>query len=362
MSATAFPEKLSGFLRARLADLRAKHGENSPQYLGLARQYLKDPREDSEAPEQNLKHYEAGVTATAEAEGALPPGLERLYRRTLVIEPTFACMAYCRYCLRSNYPKHTLTEDQLIEVARYCGSDENRDYLNEVLITGGDPVIIPRRVELLLQALLEYAPNIRIIRLATRVPTQDPERIDEDALNLFRGKPSLRFELATQINHPVEFCDESIAALRAIRDLGVKIYSQNVLLKGVNDDLPTLVELYGTMREQDLEAHYLFHSIPLVGTHHFRTSLDRGIRLARALTSCGVISGRAKPMFAVMSDIGKITLYEGSVADRRQGRLLLRSHYRLADRLRWNPSWQLPASAVVDDEGYLCVWYLDGED
>ena len=362
MPNVAFPERLSGFLRRQLDGLRAQYGGDSAQYLGLARQYLRDPREDIEAPERNLKHYEAGVTEDGELGAPLPPGLERLYRRTLVIEPTFACLAHCRYCLRSNYPKHTLTEEQLIEVARYCGDDANRELLNEVLITGGDPLIVPHRVETLLQALAQYAPNIRIVRLGTRVPTQDPERIDDDVLRLFQDKPTMRFELATQVNHPTEFCDASLSAFQAVQALGVKVYSQNVLLKGVNDDLPTLLDLYSTMRNNDIEAHYLFHCIPLKGTHHLRTNLDRGIRLARELTSCGGISGRAKPMFAVMSDIGKITLYEGCILERRDGRLLLQSHYTLADRRAWNPSWQLPTSAEVGSDGFLRVWYVDGED
>jgi lysine 2,3-aminomutase len=286
--------------------------------------------------------------------------LERLYRRCLVIEPTLACIAHCRYCLRSMYPRHTLSEKELVEVARYCGGAANRDVLSEVLITGGDPLTIPRRVETLLDALIEHAPNVRVVRLATRVPTQDPGRIDDDTLRLFDGRPSLRFELATQINHPVEFFPESVAALHRVADLGVRIYAQNVLLKGVNDELSTLIELYDLMRQHGIEAHYLFHAVPLIGTHHLRTSLSRGFELASGLSSCGFVSGRAKPMFAAMTDIGKITLYEGCIVDRRGQEVLLQSHYRLAERVTWNPSWQLPANAEVDQEGRLRVWYLEG--
>jgi lysine 2,3-aminomutase len=360
MELPSFPEKLSRFLRSQLEQLGQQHGEDSPRYLGLARQYIKDPREDVDGSEQNLKHYEAGLTS--HDAGELPPGLERLYRRTLVIEPTLACISNCRYCLRSNYRKHTLTEKQLVEVAQYCGKPPVSEILNEVLITGGDPLLIPHRVAVLLDALEEHAPNIRIIRLASRIPSQDPERIDEDVLQLFRNRPRFRFELATQINHPVEFFPETVEAFRRIRSVGAKIYSQNVLLKGVNDDLATLTELYDTMRWNDIEAHYLFHSVPLIGTHHLRTSVARGVRLASALTSCGAISGRAKPMYAAMTDIGKITLYDGAMGERRDGRVLLQSNYKLEDRLTWNPSWQLPSTAEVDDDGYLRVWYLDGED
>jgi lysine 2,3-aminomutase len=356
-----FPQRLTRYLSEKLDWLRQQHGAESPNYLGLSRQYLKDPREDVLAAEVNLKHYEAELVV--EAEAGHHSGMERLYRRCLVIEPTMACLAHCRYCLRSNYGRYTLSEQQLLAIAKYCGSEVNRATLREVLITGGDPVTVPKRVEFLLEALIEFAPNVKIIRLATRVPTQCPERIDDEVLGLFKHKPSLRFELATQINHPVELAfPEPQAAFQRILEAGARVYSQNVLLKGINDDLATLVDLYDALRDNDIEAHYLFHAIPMLGTHHLRCSVEKGIRLASQLTSCGFISGRAKPMFAAMTDIGKITFYEGCVVRRQGERLLLQSHYRLEDRLRWNPSFQLPTSAEVDDSGHLRVWYIDGTD
>jgi lysine 2,3-aminomutase len=312
-------------------------------------------------PEDNIKHYEAEV-AFHKAEQK-HSGMERLYRRSIVIEPTMTCISHCRYCLRSNYPRYTLTEPQLVEIAKYCGNDENRDNLHEVLISGGDPLIIPKRIDFLLEALIEYAPNIKIARIATRIPTQDPERIDDDVLNIFQNKPSLRFELATQINHPVELSfDETRLAFSKILQLGVTIYSQNVLLKGINDNLPILIDLYDAMRENGIESHYLFHAIPMRGTHHFRTSVNKGIQLARELTNSGVISGRVKPMFAAMTDIGKITFYEGTIKENNKGYLLLQSGYRLQDRTAWNPTYAIPQSAKLDENGFLQVWYRDGED
>lgn len=354
-----FPEKITPFLRDKLEYLRSIYGKDSDRYKGLARQYLKSPEEGLESMEDSRKHYEAGVHVTS-SEGELP-GLERLYGKCLVIEPTLICLAHCRYCLRSNYNKHTLTERQLVEVAKYCGNEENAIHLNEVLITGGDPLIIPHRIEYLLNALLEHAPNIKLVRLATRITAQDPDRIDQNVIGLFKNKPSLRFELATQINHPVEFFPEVVEAFKKISELGVKIYSQNVLLKGVNDNIDTLVELYNRMRENNIEAHYLFHCVPLQGIHHMRTSVERGIKLAKELVCSGKISGRAKPMFAAMTDIGKITFYEDVIRDTENGRILLQSNYKYKDRISWNPSWHLPKSAEVDEDGYIRVWYVDGE-
>lgn len=355
-----FKERISPFLGEKLADLKWKHGEGSPQYRGLALQYVEDEREGQEGWEENLKHYEARIEVKDQA-GKLP-GLERLYRRTLVIELTLACAAHCRYCLRRNYAPHTLSEAQLIEVAGHCGAPEQRETLNEVLITGGDPLMTPRRLHFLIQALREYAPNIQTVRIGSRLMSQCPEKIDEAVFSIFRDRPGPRFELATQINHPVELFPEVCQIFGRFRELGVKIYAQNVLLKGVNDDIDTLVELYDRMRRCDIEPHYLFHCVPLKGIHYLRTSVSKGLKLVKELVAGGKVSGRVKPMYAAMTDIGKITFYEGVILGRREGRLLLQSSYRIEDRLAYNPSWQIPPTAEVDENGYLRVWYLDGSD
>jgi lysine 2,3-aminomutase len=360
MATDTFKEKITTFLQEKLANLESSYGKGSAVYKGLALQYMRSNMEDVETEECNLKHYEAGLEAQELSDGV--PGIERLYKKTIVIEPTLICLAHCRYCLRSNYKKHTLTEKQLIEIAKYCGNETNRINLNEILITGGDPLIVPQRIEVFLDALIEYAPNIKIIRIGTRVPGHDPRRIDESIIGIFKNKPTLRFELATQINHPIEFFPEVQEAFKKISDLGVKIYAQNVLLKGVNDNVDTLIELYNEMRENNIEAHYLFHCIPMIGIHHLRTSIEKGLDLIKELVCAGKISGRAKPMFAAMTDIGKITFYEGVIQKRKNGHVLLQSNYRYVDRLQWNPSWQLPKTAEIDKNGLLRVWYVDGED
>jgi len=360
MKTDEFKEKITPFLREKLASLESLYGKGAGAYQGLAIQYVRSSMEDVETEECNLKHYEAALEVHELSDSLA--GMERLYKRTIVVEPTLICLAHCRYCLRSNYDKHTLTEKQLIEIAKYCGSDVNHDHLNEILITGGDPLIVPQRLEVFLNALIEYAPNIKIIRIGSRVPGHDPKRIDDSITGLFKNKPTLRFELATQINHPVEFFTEVREAFKKISDLGVKIYAQNVLLKGVNDNVDTLIELYNTMRENNIEAHYLFHCIPMIGIHHLRTSIERGLELIRELVCSGKISGRAKPMFAAMTDIGKITFYEGVIKRRENGRVLLQSNYRYEDRMKWNPSWKLPKTAEIDEDGLLRVWYVDGED
>jgi lysine 2,3-aminomutase len=356
-----FIEKIPLYLKRKMNDILETKGESDGGYQALHLQYARTEAERLGASEANMKHYEAAMSDEQETVGLR--GVERLYRRCVVIETTMVCAAHCRYCLRANYDLFTLSEDELVATAKYLGSGSIKDEVHEVLITGGDPLIIPRKLDVLLEAIVEYAPNIKTARIATRLITQDPERIDNNVFNAFRKRPGLRLELATQINHPVEFFPEAVDRFRGFDEIGVKIYSQNVLLKGVNDELDTLVELYDGIRECNIEAHYLFHAIPLKGTHHLRPTVAKGIELARKLTASGYISGRAKPMFALMTEIGKITLYDGTVLGRNENnQILIQSGYSYAERMRWNPGYRLPQTAMVDENGVLRIWYLDGED
>ncbi len=88
--------------------------------------------------------------------------------------------------------------------------------------------------------------------------------------------------------------------------------------------------------------------------------MDKGLALAKSLTCSGHVSGRTKPMFAAMTDIGKITFYDGVILERREGKILLQSEYRIEERMAWNPSWEVPDTAEVDRQGKLRVWYQDG--
>jgi len=356
-----FPEQITPFLKEKLKKLRKRLGEKHPHYLALARQYIKSKLEEDISPETNLYHWKAGLISN---DSKSIKGIERLYRRTLVINLTKNCPAHCRYCLRQNYEPYTLSDNEIIEVSRYCGNKKLKKELNEVLITGGDPLIVPQKLNFLIESLIRYAPNISIIRVASRLPQQEPKMITKEILDIFKNKSKVRFEIATQINHPIELFPEVKECLIKLLKVVPKIYSQNVLLKGVNDNEKTLIELYDNLRSLGIEPYYLFHPAPIVGTHHFRPSVEKALKLIRGITNSGLFSGRAKPMLTLMTDIGKVTLYEGTIIryDRKTKRILIRSSYKINERLKWNPCYKLPASAKVDKDGYLQVWYLDGKD
>jgi lysine 2,3-aminomutase len=358
-----FKELISPFLRAKMIKAAEELGKDSSDYIALEKQYITNILEKNiDGSLEKPRHYQSGVKGYYDNKPLV--GLERLYKKTILIEPTTVCAAHCRWCVRGQYAVETMKKDNITNASKYIGSDERAIELDEVLITGGDPLMSVPLLEFTLQEIEKNAKNIKIIRIASRVPFHDPERINDKMLQVLSKFNKFRFELGTHINHPVEFWQESIDSLKKLQSIGFKIYNQNPLLKGVNDNFKTLSKLYLLLREHDIENHYLFHAVPLRGMAHHRTSVDKGLELISALSSCGEFSGRTKPKYCILSDIGKIVLYHDTIIkrDEKTNSILLKSGFNIEDRLKWNPSWKKPDTVEIDKDGFMNVWYLDGSD
>jgi lysine 2,3-aminomutase len=342
---------VSQYVRDLLDRAEAGHGEDSRTYGGIYNQYFRMPTTELGVA-RSERHYNAL--------GDLPAGVERLYRRVVVVDLLMACASECVFCIRGLYDPHTLNGVEVSQIVDYLARDQD---LAEVLITGGDPLIAPRRLAELIDGIATSAPNIQVIRIGTRLPVQDPFAVGDDTWEIFRRHANrFLFEIAIQVNHPFELQPEPIEVINRLSRSGVRIFSQNVLLKDVNDDIDTLIDLYDRLRTLRVIPHYLFHAVPMVGTDEFRTSVARGLELARQLTTCGYLSGMGKPMFSVMTAVGKVTLYEGSILSQHDGIITFRTSYRLEDRLRWNPGYRLPDGAGVNSLGTIDVQYVDGVD
>lgn len=354
-----FKSKVSPYLLDLIEKVKKENGESSKEYQALYNQYIYSPKEQEDQVEVNLKHYEAVVNNDEKL--GLPKGIERLYKRQLVIDITMVCAAHCRYCLRANYETMQLTKTEIDEIVYYCSKDDN---LKEILVTGGDPFMVQNLLKYLITELVNKADNIKIIRIGTRVPIQDPDKMDTDIYNFFNNYSKVvMFEVALQVNHSIELQEKSINIIKNLQKSGVKIYCQNVLLKNVNDDIDTLVELYDNLRYLGIEAHYLFHSIPMKGTSHLRTTVQKGLDLIQELTTIGKISGRVKPTYALMTYIGKVILYDGVIQKKDDnGYFHLKTFYTVDERRKWNPTYELPNDQAYEDEdNYIIAKYLDGE-
>ena len=356
-----FREKVTPYLWRLLERLETDFGPDSPEANAIRLQYVRSTQEAHVAESDRMRHYFA--SAHVHFEGSPLKGVERLYRRTILIQPTMACAAHCRWCLRGQYPISSLRDKDFVSFAKYCGSPEQRDDLREVLVTGGDPFLVPQRLLLIFAELKKHAPNIRIVRIGTRVPVQDPGRVNPELLAVLGSVSSFSVEIGTHVNHPIELTPEAREAYARLREAGCTIYAQMVLLKGVNDRFEALRDLLNELRYLGIETHYLFHCVPMRGMSHHRTSVERGLELIRRISSSGEVPGRAKPMYTLMTDLGKTTLYEGSILDsNNENELLIQTNYRASAIQRWNPSWKVPESAHEDENGTMRVWYPDGRD
>ncbi|GEM_PF-355393 len=350
-----YDERISAFLRKKINFARENKKEDVIRVLET--QFVFNKNESIISENEVTKHYDA--SADFVFEGAPLIGLERLYKRQMVVDITLKCAAHCRHCLRRNYDPFVLKMDDLTKIARFIGQSEITRDVREILVTGGDPFLVPKKLAHFLSELDKFAMNIETVRIASRVPIHQPDWINENILSVLKKEHSFRIEMATQINHSLELFPEVQEAYKKIRSCVSAIYNQTVLLKGINDTPNELIELFDNLRSLDIENHYLFHCVPIGGIDWLRTSLSETIALSNEILNSGKISGRGKPKIALMTDIGKIALNEGALLQRDKDLVLLRSNYLLQDRLKWNPSWRMPSSAIVENDGSLSVWYKD---
>jgi len=224
-------------------------------------------------------------------------GLVHRYPDRALLKLVNVCPVYCRFCFRREMvgpgKGDTMSEAELDAAFDYLAL---KSEIHELIITGGDPLIMSvRRLEDL-AARLENVASIKLVRWHTRVPVVDPDRVtDELAAALAPiGKSSW---LAVHANHPREFTQSTQVALGRLRDAGVNLVSQSVLLRGVNDNIETLSGLMYGFLEAGVKPYYLHHPDLAPGTSHWRLSIHDGLALVNALR--GRLSGLAQPHYVI---------------------------------------------------------------
>jgi lysine 2,3-aminomutase len=182
----------------------------------------------------------------------------------------------------------------------------------EVIVTGGDPLVLsPRRLKALMQALGAIA-HVQIIRFHSRVPVADPGRIDAALVDALAASGKTVY-LAVHANHPRELTPKALAATAALAAAGVTLVSQSVLLRGVNDDAAVLAELMRRFVENRIRPYYLHHPDLAPGTGHFRLSIEEGRAIVAELRAS--VSGLCMPAYVldIPGGHGKVQLSESPV-------------------------------------------------
>jgi lysine 2,3-aminomutase len=166
----------------------------------------------------------------------------------------------------------------------------------EVILSGGDPLVLPpRKIAEIVQALSSIE-HVRVLRIHTRMPVMDASRIDADMIRALRS-PRLTTYVVLHTNHILELTEEARNACARIVDDGIPMLAQTVLLRGVNDDAETLAALFRELVVLRVKPYYLHHGDLAVGTGHFRTTIAEGQTIMRELRQS--LSGIAQPTYVL---------------------------------------------------------------
>jgi lysine 2,3-aminomutase len=260
----------------------------------IARQFVPDPRELEATPEERADPI--GDDAHSPVEGIV-----HRYPDRVLLKLVHICPVYCRFCFRreSVGPGHRrwLSRAALVRALDYIRAHPQ---IWEVILTGGDPLVLsPRRLREVVRAL-ERIDHVKIVRVHTRVPVVAPGRITAElirAIKAPRNASSKATYVVLHANHPRELSARARAACARIIDAGIPMLSQSVLLRGVNDDPDTLAALMRTLVENRIKPYYLHHGDLAPGTGHLRTTIPQGQALVRALH--GRLSGLCQPTYVL---------------------------------------------------------------
>lgn len=278
----------------------------------IARQFVPDAAELVVRPEERADPI--GDHAHSPVEGIV-----HRYPDRVLLKAVHVCPVYCRFCFRREMvgPQGLGTLDP---AAMMVAFDYIRDHpeIWEVILTGGDPLVLsPRRLEEIMRELAAID-HVRIVRFHTRVPVVDPQRIDATLIAALKASGKTTF-IALHANHPREMTIEARAACGRLIDAGIVMISQSVLLKGVNDDACVLADLMKAFVETRIKPYYLHHPDLAPGTSHFRLTIEEGQKIVSLLR--GRISGLCQPAYIldIPGGHGKAVIGENSVRKTADG-------------------------------------------
>lgn len=224
------------------------------------------------------------------------PGLVHRYPDRVLFLMTDHCPVYCRYCTRSRLvggnASWSMTRANWQKAIDYIAA---RPAINDVLISGGDPLIYgDEKLEWLLSRLSQVE-HLDFVRIGTKIPVVLPQRITPDLCEML-GKYHPLF-ISVHVTHENELTPEAQQACERLAEAGIPLGSQTVLLKGVNDNADSLKRMFRRLLQMRVKPYYLLQCDPIEGSSHFRTPIKQGVEIMRALR--GRLSGYGIPRFII---------------------------------------------------------------
>ncbi|MDD3876107.1 MAG: radical SAM protein [Bacteroidales bacterium] len=293
--------------------------------------------------------------------------IERLYEDRIVLKLTSICPAHCRFCYRRAYVfgQNMNIKDKDVDMALELIRTNSE--IRSVLITGGFPILLGvKKLKDILSRIIEEK-SISQIYIALGRPIMNPFLITEELAEMIEGLNRLNNHVTiactVHINHYDELTSEVVNALNILTRKGISLWNQATLLKSINDDEVTLSKLFSELRRINVIPYYLIHAMPLKGASHFRTTIEKGTQLMKYLEQ---YSGHERPIFIVIPTVGKVQLVGNSKIEHKlinnKKYAILNTPYKADKFMEINNITELPENHVIDKEGFIVAYYLDGTD
>ncbi|GMQ78521.1 MAG: KamA family radical SAM protein [Anaerolineae bacterium] len=251
------------------------------------------------------------------------PGLVHRYPDRVLMLVTTQCASYCRYCTRSRIvgdPTQTFSRDEFDAQIEYI---ENTPQIRDVLLSGGDPMVLAPKLLDMILSRLRAIPHLEIIRIGSRVPVFLPMRVNDAFCSMISQYHPLWLNI--HVNHPKEITPELAAACDRLSRAGVPLGNQSVLLAGVNDSVHIQRKLVHELVKIRVRPYYLYQCDLVGGSGHFRTPVSKGIEIMEGLR--GHTSGYAVPTYVIDAPGGggKIPVGPNYLLAQAPGRVVLRN-------------------------------------
>ncbi|MGB9662402.1 MAG: glutamate 2,3-aminomutase [Moorellaceae bacterium] len=296
----------------------------SPYYLSLMGDDPGCPIRRQALPSKMELEDRLGIPDPMAEELTSPaPCITRRYPDRLIINVTNKCAMYCRHCQRRRNigeVDRSRSRGELEQALEYIRANKE---IRDVLITGGDALMLSDSMLDWLLSELDRIPHVEIKRIGTRVPVTLPQRITPELCRVLAKHPPLY--LNTQFNHPLEITQEAKAACDRLVEAGAVLGNQSVLLRGVNNHPFIMRKLNQELLKIRVRPYYLFHAKPVMGTAHFITSIKEGLEIMEQLR--GYTSGLAVPTYVINAPngYGKTPVLPQYVVAKGEGQVLLRT-------------------------------------
>ncbi|MGO8806461.1 MAG: lysine 2,3-aminomutase [Candidatus Bathyarchaeia archaeon] len=275
-----------------------------PAELTISNCDMKDPlHEDKDSPAKGITHR---------------------YPDRVLFLISNSCAMYCRHCTRKRKvgdPEQMPSKQQIIQGIRYI---ENHREIRDVLLSGGDPLMLPDEYLDWILTELRNIPHVEVVRIGSRIPVVLPYRITDELVYMLKKHHPLW--LNTQFNHPRELTLSSREAVRKLADAGIPLGNQSVLLAGVNDCPQIIRDLNQKLVQNRVRPYYLFQCDLSEGLSHFRTPIGKGIEIMECLV--GHTSGFAVPRYVVDAPGGggKIPVMPNYILSQSANKVILRNY------------------------------------